>query len=96
MKQIGPVDVLMIPVGGVYTLNGSEAKKVVEQIKPRLFIVPMHYGTKEFEDLLPVNEFLEDQPKDKIQMDLRTNALTIETDLKPAHPKITVLNWKER
>ena len=52
----------MIPVGGVYTLNGSEAKKVVEQLKPkRGHILPMHYGTKVFDDLLPPDEFLEDQ-----------------------------------
>ena len=31
VKKIGPVDVLMIPVGGVYSINGEDAKKVVEQ-----------------------------------------------------------------
>src|SRR5947207_14950640 len=45
VKKIGPVDVLMIPVGGVYTLNGSEAREVVNQLKPRQYIIPMHYGT---------------------------------------------------
>src|SRR5262249_1100034 len=32
LKAIGKVDVLMVPVGGIYTLNGDGAKKVVEQI----------------------------------------------------------------
>ncbi|HZT79385.1 MAG TPA: MBL fold metallo-hydrolase, partial [Gemmataceae bacterium] len=40
----GPIDVLMVPVGGVYTINGSEAKAVVEQLKPKRYILPMHYG----------------------------------------------------
>src|SRR5438105_15753621 len=62
LKQIGQVDVLMVPVGGIYTLNGAEAKKVVEQIKPKEYIFPMHYGTKIFDDILPVDEFLEGQP----------------------------------
>ena len=53
LKRIGPVDVLMIPVGGIYTLNGSEAKKVVEQLKPKEYIFPMHYGTKVFDAVLP-------------------------------------------
>ena len=62
LKLIGHVDVLMIPIGGVYTLNGSDAKEVVEQIKPRYFILPMHYGIKGvYEDLLTTDEFLEDQ-----------------------------------
>ena len=44
IKQIGPVDVLLIPVGGVYTLNGERAKEVMAQLKPRRIVVPMHYG----------------------------------------------------
>jgi L-ascorbate metabolism protein UlaG (beta-lactamase superfamily) len=63
LKRIGPVDVIMIPVGGIYALNGSEAKKVVEQLKPKEYIFPMHYGTKIFEDLLFIDEFLEGQPE---------------------------------
>src|ERR1017187_4344392 len=50
LKRIGQVDVVMVPVGGIYTLNGSEANKVVEQLKPKEYIFPMHYGTSIFED----------------------------------------------
>ncbi len=35
-------DILMIPVGGVYTIDASEAWSLVEKIKPRITI-PMHY-----------------------------------------------------
>jgi L-ascorbate metabolism protein UlaG (beta-lactamase superfamily) len=94
VKEIGPVDVLMIPVGGVYTINGSEAKKVVEQLKPRRYIVPMHYGTKVFDDVLPVDEFLEDQNPANIKRFEFTNKLVIDPDFKPAQPVIAVLNWK--
>jgi L-ascorbate metabolism protein UlaG (beta-lactamase superfamily) len=94
IKQIGQVDVLMIPVGGVYTLNGSDAKKVVTQLKPRKYIIPMHYGTKAFDDLLPVNEFLEDQPKANVKTFPLTNKLVIEADFAPAEPIVAVLNWK--
>ena len=37
----------MIPVGGIYTLNGTDAKKVIAQLKPKRYIIPMHYGTAE-------------------------------------------------
>src|SRR5262245_23012554 len=63
LKKLGTVDVLMIPVGGVYTLNGIEAFKVVEQVKPKRYVVPMHYGTIVYSDLLPTNYFL-DEAKD--------------------------------
>jgi L-ascorbate metabolism protein UlaG (beta-lactamase superfamily) len=62
LKAIGPVDVLMIPVGGIYTLNGSEAKRVLSQLKPKEYVIPMHYGNVRYEDLLTVDEFLEDVP----------------------------------
>ncbi|MGB3944945.1 MAG: MBL fold metallo-hydrolase, partial [Methanothrix sp.] len=41
---LGKVDVLMIPVGGVYTLDAEGAKKVVGQIKPKV-VIPMHFMT---------------------------------------------------
>lgn len=43
--QIGSVDILLVPVGGFYTIDASEAVKVVGQIKPKI-IVPMHYKTR--------------------------------------------------
>jgi L-ascorbate metabolism protein UlaG (beta-lactamase superfamily) len=94
VKEIGPVDVLFIPVGGVYTINGSEAKQVVEQLKPRQYIIPMHFGTKVFDEVLPVNEFLEDQKRDNIKIYSATNKLVVENDFKPTEPIIAVLNWK--
>jgi L-ascorbate metabolism protein UlaG (beta-lactamase superfamily) len=94
VKQIGPVDVLMIPVGGVYTLNGSDAKKVVEQLKPKKYILPMHYGTKVFDDLLPPDEFLDDQKKENIRKTGAINKLNVETGSKEAEPIIVLLYWK--
>jgi len=91
IKKIGPVDVLMIPVGGVYTINGAEAKKVVEQLKPKQYILPMHYGTKVFTDLLPADEFLEEQKNVK---KYPTSQLTVEAGAKVAEPIIALLDWK--
>lgn len=39
---IGPVDLVMIPVGGTYTVDAAGAKQVCETLMPR-WIVPMHY-----------------------------------------------------
>jgi L-ascorbate metabolism protein UlaG (beta-lactamase superfamily) len=66
VKRIGAVDVLMIPVGGIYTLNGSEAKKVMDQINPKEYVFPMHYGTKVFDATLPPDEFYETHEKRKV------------------------------
>jgi L-ascorbate metabolism protein UlaG (beta-lactamase superfamily) len=92
IKRIGPVDVLMIPVGGVYTLNGSEAKRVILQLKPRLAILPMHYGTKNFQDLLPLDEFLEEQ---KNVRKLPGSKFTVDSEAQPPAPEIVILDSKE-
>ncbi|HWA64595.1 MAG TPA: MBL fold metallo-hydrolase [Candidatus Paceibacterota bacterium] len=42
VEAIGDVDVLMIPVGGTYTLGAKEAAEVISQIEPKV-IIPMHY-----------------------------------------------------
>ncbi|MEK7158973.1 MAG: MBL fold metallo-hydrolase [Patescibacteria group bacterium] len=46
LEKIGEVDVLLIPVGGKYTINAAEAAEVVRQIEPRI-VIPMHYKTPE-------------------------------------------------
>jgi L-ascorbate metabolism protein UlaG (beta-lactamase superfamily) len=95
VKAIGPVDVLMIPVGGIYTLNGSEARKVVEQIKPKEYIIPMHYGTAVFPDLLSVDEFLEDVPQERVAK-ARDNRLVLNRDAQRPRPLVAVLHWWPR
>lgn len=42
LEQLQGVDVLMIPVGGTFTINAKEAAGVISQIEPRV-IIPMHY-----------------------------------------------------
>ena len=39
-------DVLLLPVGGVYTIDDRQAKEIVELIKPSI-VIPMHYKTEQ-------------------------------------------------
>lgn len=42
LEEIGDVDILMVPVGGVYTIDYKEAVNVASQIEPKI-LIPMHY-----------------------------------------------------
>jgi L-ascorbate metabolism protein UlaG (beta-lactamase superfamily) len=44
VSEIGPTDVLFIPVGGFYTIDASVASQTVEQLRPRV-VIPMHFRT---------------------------------------------------
>ena len=43
--EIGNIDILMIPVGGVYTIDANEAVEICKRIDPNI-IIPMHYKTQ--------------------------------------------------
>lgn len=45
INAIGRADVVMIPVGGHYTIDAAQAKKVLEELQPAITI-PMHYKTE--------------------------------------------------
>lgn len=54
VAAIGPVDVLMVPIGGFYTLDAVAARDVVAQLAPRIAI-GMHYKTR-FNPQMPVGD----------------------------------------
>jgi len=64
IESLGDIDVLMIPVGGIYTIDPTEAVEIVRDIEPS-FILPMHYyvdgmNKETFGKLEPVETFLKE------------------------------------
>jgi L-ascorbate metabolism protein UlaG (beta-lactamase superfamily) len=51
IKEIGPVDILMIPVGGGPTIDATQVVQTVSQLKPKV-VLPMHYKSKK--SLIPL------------------------------------------
>jgi L-ascorbate metabolism protein UlaG (beta-lactamase superfamily) len=59
LDQIAGVDILMVPVGGVLTMEMPKLKKFIEKVGPRV-IIPMHYRVGGLSiPLNPVDTFLE-------------------------------------
>ena len=67
-EAIGSCDVLLLPVGGTYTIDALAAKEVAEQLSPRI-IIPMHYrqGDKGLLELDTVDAFLSLCPREQIR-----------------------------
>jgi L-ascorbate metabolism protein UlaG (beta-lactamase superfamily) len=58
VEQIDNVDVLLLPVGGVSTINAATAAEIVRQLEP-CAVIPMHYKTNMLKkELAPVDRFL--------------------------------------
>jgi len=60
VEEIGNVDVLLLPVGGISTIDAPMATEVVRQLEPKV-VVPMHYKTEALNrELEPVDRFLKE------------------------------------
>lgn len=60
LERLEGTDILLIPVGGVYTIDAQKAVAVINQLEPRI-VIPMHYqvpGLKLPETLGSLESFL--------------------------------------
>ena len=91
LADMGKVDVLLIPVGGFFTIDAETASKVCDQIKPRV-IIPMHFKNDKCSfPITGVDEFIKGKKNvnrlNASEVELKAGELTAETQvivLKPA------------
>ena len=90
--MIGEVDILLIPVGGVYTINSEEALAVVSQLNPSI-VIPMHYKTPALKfNLDPLEGFADNF---KIIERIKTQVLEVgREDLKGDKQKLFILKYE--
>lgn len=78
VEELGDIDVLLLPVGGISTINAAMAAEVIRQVEPKV-VIPMHYKTPSLKrELDPVDDFLREmgvgqiEPRNKLSVS-RTN-----------------------
>lgn len=91
IDELDGVSILLVPVGGVYTIDATQAVAVVNEIEPSI-VIPMHYGRpeldqKSFGGLSPVAAFLKEIGKDVTPQ----AKLTLTKDKLPAEMQVVVL-----
>lgn len=89
VEEIGNTDILLIPVGGYFTIDATLAVKIVAQLEPKI-IIPMHYRTNEtkIEGLSGVEKFLKEMGKENIEP---ISKLTVIPDKLPEEAQVVVL-----
>src|SRR3989338_3074571 len=91
LDKIGHVDILMIPVGGTYTISAHEATKVIGQIEPKM-VIPMHYALPKMKtDVEGVDIFLKAMGKKEITAQ---DKLTIKASLLPKESEMEIVVLK--
>jgi len=85
LSQIGSIDVLLVPVGGYFTIGAEEAWEVAEKLNARV-VIPMHYKTEKIGfPIAPVDEFLRGKPNvkrlDSASVELSADSLPTEREI---------------
>lgn len=89
LDELGPSDILLIPVGGVYTIDAKDASSVVSQIEPKI-IIPMHYALPGLKaELSPVEDFLKEMG---VENPVPQPKLSITRDKLPDEMEVIVLS----
>ena len=90
VSEIGQVDLLMIPVGGFYTIDAKVASEVMDSIKP-LLVIPMHFKTEKCEfPIITVDDFISGKTNVK---KLDASEIEITKDNLPTSTEIQVLKF---
>ena len=89
-EKLKGLDILLIPVGGTFTIDAKQAKQLVDMLKPKVAI-PMHYKTEKLGfPIRPVDDFLSLCEKVKR---LDTSEVEISKDQLPEPTEIWVLKY---
>lgn len=90
LEIIGDVDILLIPVGGTYTIDAHAATREVEKLAPKI-VIPMHVKLPGLSvNVAPVDGFL--AGKDNVEM-IYTNSIELTKSDIPASTTIKVLKF---
>lgn len=92
VDEIGDVDILLIPVGGHYTIGAQEAVSIIHKIEPAI-IIPMHYNHKDLDqkvngELTGIDEFIKaygSAPSETLDL------LTLKKDDVPEETRLIVM-----
>ncbi len=89
LSQIGQTDILLIPVGGVYTIDGKAAAGIVSQLEPKITI-PMHFKIEGLKfELAGPEAFLKEMGAENV---IPVPKLSISKDKLPEEPQVVVLS----
>lgn len=89
VAQIGEADILLIPVGSVYTIDSKKASDIVSQLEPKI-IIPMHYKIEGLKfELEGVEGFLKEMGAENVMPQPK---LSISKEKLPEEPMVVVLS----
>ena len=92
-KEIEPVDVVFIPVGGYFTIDAEQATKIINKMNPKV-VIPMHYKTPVMGSRFPIATLEPFLKGKKNVVKVGKNSVTLKKDSLPKEMTVYVLEYK--
>ena len=90
-EEMSNVDVLLVPVGGLTTMDAAAASETISLLEPKI-VIPMHYKTEVLKgELEPLGRFLKEMGLKEITPQPK---LVVTKQSLPAHTQVVVLDYR--
>jgi L-ascorbate metabolism protein UlaG (beta-lactamase superfamily) len=95
IEMLLPVNVLLIPVGGNYTIDAAMAKEYVDRLMPEI-VIPMHYKTKKSKlDIDKFDSFIELFDEENVEYCNEPSLEILRDDLHEEETKVIIMEQVE-
>ncbi len=92
VEDLGNVDILLIPVGGIYTIGAKDASEIISQIEPGI-VIPMHYKVPNLKiELDDVSKFLKEMGEESTEPQPKLKVSPRDLPSEEDETKIIILN----
>ena len=92
LEALGPIDILLVPVGGKFSIDGDQAREIMARLQPRI-TVPIHYKTP-----VTANWPIEDESAFLAGLEnvkrLDALAVSVTPETLPARPEVWVMSYE--
>lgn len=85
LEEVADADILLLPIGGLHTINAAQAAEVISQVEPKI-VIPMHYATDQEGD--PLQKFCKEMGYEAKQSQPK---LTVSRSSLPQEMQIVIL-----
>jgi len=93
IAQLSQVEVVMIPVGGYFTIDAAQAADIVGQLPHVKVFLPMHYKTDVLGTDFPIDTVDKFASRMQNVREIGSAEVTINHNDLPEHPEVWILNY---
>lgn len=97
VEALSDVEVLFIPVDGVYTIDAAKAVEVIQSLPSVRVVIPMHYfveGYCPWEDMAPVDDFIDLAKVEWTVRELGLSQVQLSAEALPDEMEVWLLDYE--